>query len=98
MRTSSTYGSTSHAGIVSGGDCLALSMGGISALHEHQHSASRDLFDTAKRMDDTVLSGKSGAEPMYLQLPMVSDAPPTQERSSHNTPIWLSQAILPNVF
>lgn len=94
MRPASGQGNMSHSGIVGGGGCLILAMAAIGALHEYDHMASKELFDSAKKMIQCYLEERRRAD---LSAAVNGQQFFTQEGSSHNTPLWLVQAMLLNV-
>lgn len=83
-------GQTSLSG---GGGCLILAMAAIGALYEYDHQVSKDLFDAAKRMISLYLEERRRAD----MSAAVNGQFFGNEGSTHNTPLWLVQAMLLNV-
>lgn len=82
-----------HGGIIGGGGCLILAMAAIGALYEYDHSASRDLFDAAKKMIQLYLEERRKAD----MSAAVNSTYAHSGNTSQNTPLWLVQAMLLNV-
>ncbi|KAK8220059.1 hypothetical protein M8818_000475 [Zalaria obscura] len=93
IRSSSGQVSFGHAGIVGGGGCLILAMAAIGALYEYDHQASRELFDSAKKMIQLYLEERRKAD----MSAAVNGTYIGAENANHNTPLWLVQAMLLNV-
>ncbi|KAK5201074.1 hypothetical protein LTR16_003934 [Cryomyces antarcticus] len=93
LRTSSGYTGFGHSGIVGGGGCLILAMAAIGALYEYDHVASKDLFEAAKKMIQLYLEERRKAD----MSAAVNGANLKNENTTHNTPLWLVQAMLLNV-
>lgn len=93
LRNAGTQASANHSGVVGGGGCLILAMAAIGALNEYDHQASKELFDSAKKMIQLYLEERRKVD--------MSAAVNSQyfhtESSTHNTPLWLVQAMLLNV-
>ncbi|MCJ1354799.1 MAG: hypothetical protein MMC33_004789 [Icmadophila ericetorum] len=82
-----------HASIVGGGGCLILAMAAIGALYEYDTAASKELFEMAKRMIKLYLE-----ERRKVDLSAAVNGPNVGgDTPSHNTPLWLVQAMLLNV-
>ena len=93
LRASSGHFPCGQSGIAGGGGSLILAMAAIGALYEYDLSASKELFEMAKKMihlylDErrkadmsAALNGNQGSNESYVQ----------------NTPLWLVQAMLLNV-
>ncbi|KAL1302363.1 hypothetical protein AAFC00_002767 [Neodothiora populina] len=94
LRPASAHANVGHAGIVGGGGCLILAMAAIGALHEYDQAISRDLFESAKKMIQSYLEERRRAD---LSAAVNGHQMLTQEGSTHNTPLWLVQAMLLNV-
>jgi hypothetical protein len=80
-------------GIIGGGGCLILAMAAIGALYEYDTAASRELFESAKRMIQLYLEERRKAD----MSAAVNGSPPIGDNSIQNTPLWLVQAMLLNV-
>ncbi|KAI9698810.1 MAG: hypothetical protein M1836_003920 [Candelina mexicana] len=85
-----SYGQSTQSG---GGGGLVLAMAAIGALYEFEHAASRELFESSKKMIQ-----------LYLEDRRKSDLSPGTNVSNsgtseavQNTPLWLVQAMLLNV-
>lgn len=93
LRASSEHYASGQSSIAGGGGSLILAMAAIGALYEYDFSASKELFEMAKKMihlylDErrkadmsAALNGNHGSNESYVQ----------------NTPLWLVQAMLLNV-
>ena len=68
-------------------------MAAIGALYEYDHQASRDLFDSAKRMIQLYLEERRKAD----MSAAVNGSYIGSGNAMHNTPLWLVQAMLLNV-
>ncbi|KAF4551226.1 Respiration factor 2-like protein [Elsinoe fawcettii] len=93
LRAANMQTSYGHAGIIGGGGCLILAMAAIGALYEFDHAASKELFDAAKRMIQLYLEERRKAD----MSAAVGGSYANAGNSSHNTPLWLVQAMLLNV-
>ncbi|TKX24880.1 fungal specific transcription factor domain-containing protein 23 [Elsinoe australis] len=93
LRSANMQTSYGHAGIIGGGGCLILAMAAIGALYEYDHLASKELFDSAKRMIQLYLEERRKADMAVA----VSSSYGSAGNASHNTPLWLVQAMLLNV-
>ncbi|KAE8154705.1 fungal-specific transcription factor domain-containing protein [Aspergillus avenaceus] len=93
LRTPSGHLNLSSTGIAGGGGCLILSMAAIGALYEFDTTASRDLFEAAKKMIQLYLEERRKVD-MSAAL---SRSNPIRDNTVHNTPLWLVQAMLLNV-
>lgn len=82
-----------NTGLSGGGGCLILAMAAIGALYEYDHQVSKDLFDAAKRMISLYLEERRRAD----MSAAVNGQFFGNEGSTHNTPLWLVQAMLLNV-
>ncbi|GAM88962.1 hypothetical protein ANO11243_069960 [Dothideomycetidae sp. 11243] len=89
LRTAGMQPSFGQAGIIGGGGCLILAMAAIGALYEYDHAASKELFDSAKRMIQLYLEERRKAD--------MSAAVNGSYNTTNNTPLWLVQAMLLNV-
>ena len=81
------------SGITGGGGCLILAMAAIGAFYEFDNAASKDLFESAKKMIKIYLEERRKADVAAV----VSGSQALHENGTHNTPIWLVQAMLLNV-
>jgi len=89
----------SHAaGLVGGRGCLILSMAAIGALYELEHSQSKELFESAKKMIQLYLEERRKADVRKAdhRKAGVDHGARLPENSVH-TPVWLVQAMLLNV-
>lgn len=86
----SAYG---QSGIAGGGGSLILAMAAIGALYEYDLTASKELFEMAKKMIQLYLEERRKAD-MSAALTGNHNA---AESAAHNTPLWLVQAMLLNV-
>jgi len=94
IRLSNGHPSFHHpGGIVGGGGCLILAMAAIGALYEYDTAASKELFESAKRMIQLYLEERRKAD----MSAAVNGSPPIGDNSIQNTPLWLVQAMLLNV-
>ncbi|PNS19209.1 hypothetical protein CAC42_2386 [Sphaceloma murrayae] len=93
LRSANMQTSYGHAGIIGGGGCLILAMAAVGALYEFDHAASKELFDSAKRMIQLYLEERRKSD----MSAAVSGSFVSAGNSSHNTPLWLVQAMLLNV-
>ena len=84
------YGQSTIAG---GGGSLVLAMAAIGALYEYDLSASRELFEMAKKMIHLYLEEQRKAD---MSAVLNGNHGPN-EGYSQNTPLWLVQAMLLNV-
>ncbi|MCJ1310077.1 hypothetical protein MMC25_003738 [Agyrium rufum] len=87
-RSGSGHTSGHQSGAVGGGGCLILSLAAIGALYEYDNSASKELFEMARRMIKIYLDDRRKAD--------MSAALNGSESSSNHTPLWLVQAMLLN--
>lgn len=94
LRTPNGHLNLSSTGVAGGGGCLILSMAAIGALYEFDIAASKDLFEAAKKMIQLYLEERRKAD-MSAAL---NRSQPARENSVHNTPLWLVQAMLLNVW
>lgn len=79
--------------IAIGGGCLILSMAAIGALYEFDTAASKELFESAKKMIQLYLEEKRRAD----MSAAINRANSGRDNSIQNTPLWLVQAMLLNV-
>lgn len=93
LRVSSGHFSFGHSGIAGGGGSLILAMAAIGALYECDLTASKELFEMAKKMIQLYLEERRKAD-MSAAL---SGSHNASEASAQNTPLWLVQAMLLNV-
>lgn len=94
MQPASAHANMGNSGIVGGGGCLILAMSAVGALYEYDHSTSRELFDAAKKMIQCYLEERRKAD---MSAAVNGHQYFNQDGSSHNTPLWLVQAMLLNV-
>ncbi|KAJ5611188.1 hypothetical protein N7510_007907 [Penicillium lagena] len=94
LRTPSGHLNLSSTGVAGGGGCLILSMASIGALYEYESTASKDLFEAAKKMIQLYLEERRKAD---MSAALSSRSNSTRDNSVHNTPLWLVQAMLLNV-
>ncbi|THW40497.1 hypothetical protein D6D21_06797 [Aureobasidium pullulans] len=94
LRSAGAQASANHSGVVGGGGCLILAMAAIGALYEYDHLASKELFDSAKKMIQLYLEERRKAD---MSAAVNGGQYFNTENSSHNTPLWLVQAMLLNV-
>ncbi|GAB7357181.1 hypothetical protein MBLNU459_g8171t2 [Dothideomycetes sp. NU459] len=92
-RNTSSQVPANHTGLSGGGGCLILAMAAIGALYEYDHKASKELFDAAKKMISLYLEERRRAD----MSAAVNGQFFSNEGSTHNTPLWLVQAMLLNV-
>lgn len=84
-----SHGSHAQASIMGGGGCLILAMAAIGALYEYDHVASKDLFDSSKKMLNLYLEERRKAD--------MNNAQNGGDGNSQHTPLWVVQAMLLNV-
>ena len=91
----SPNGNTSFqdSSIAGGGGCLVLAMAAIGAFYEFDNAASKELFELAKKMIKIYLEERRKAD----MAAVVNGPKGSNENLTHNTPIWLVQAMLLNV-
>ncbi|KAH0250772.1 hypothetical protein KCU71_g23527, partial [Aureobasidium melanogenum] len=94
LRSAGSQVPASHSGVVGGGGCLILAMAAIGALYEYDHQASKELFDSAKKMIQLYLEERRKAD---MSAAVNGGQYFSTDNSSHNTPLWLVQAMLLNV-
>ena len=82
-----------HASIIGGGGCLILAMAAIGALYEYDNAASKELFEMAKRIIKLYLEERRKVDLSAA----VNGSNAGGDNPSHNTPLWLVQAMLLNV-
>ncbi|KAI5240440.1 hypothetical protein E4T43_06124 [Aureobasidium subglaciale] len=94
LRTAGAQATVNHSGVIGGGGCLILAMAAIGALYEYDHQASKELFDSAKKMIQLYLEERRKAD---MSAAVNGGQYFSSESSSTNTPLWLVQAMLLNV-
>jgi hypothetical protein len=86
------------AGLVGGRGCLILSMAAIGALYELEHSQSKELFESAKKMIQLYLEERRKADVRKADHRKAGIDPGARlPETSVHTPVWLVQAMLLNV-
>lgn len=93
LRASSGYFAPGQSTIAGGGGSLILAMAAIGALYEYDLSASRELFEMAKKMIHLYLEERRKADTSAA----LSGSHGSNESYAQNTPLWLVQAMLLNV-
>ena len=93
LRASSGQFAYGQSAIAGGGGSLVLAMAAIGALYEYDFTASKDLFEMAKKMIQLYLEERRKAD---MSAALSSNHNPA-EASAYNTPLWLVQAMLLNV-
>ncbi|KAF6238364.1 hypothetical protein HO173_003644 [Letharia columbiana] len=93
LRASSEYFACGQSSIAGGGGSLILAMAAIGALYEYDLSASKELFEMAKKMIHLYLEERRKAD-MSAAL---NGNHGSNESYAQNTPLWLVQAMLLNV-
>ena len=93
LRASSGHFAYGHSAIAGGGGSLILAMAAIGALYEYDFTASKELFEMAKKMIQLYLEERRKAD---MSAALKGNHVAT-EASVHNTPLWLVQAMLLNV-
>ncbi len=93
LPASSGHFALGQSGIAGGGGSLILAMAAIGALYEYDFTASKELFEMAKKMIQLYLEERRKAD-MSAAL---SGTHNPSETSAQNTPLWLVQAMLLNV-
>ena len=93
IRPSNTATDFQDSGVAGGGGCLILAMAAIGAFYEFDNSASKELFELAKKMIKIYLEERRKAD----MAAVVTGPKAPKENATHNTPIWLVQAMLLNV-
>lgn len=93
LRASSGQFAFGQSAIAGGGGSLILAMAAIGALYEYDFTASKDLFEMAKKMIQLYLEERRKAD-MSAAL---NGNHMNGESSGQNTPLWLVQAMLLNV-
>ena len=93
LRASSGHFACGQSTIAGGGGSLILAMAAIGALYEYDSSASKELFEMAKKMIHLYLDERRKAD-MSAAL---HGNHSSHESYSQNTPLWLVQAMLLNV-
>ena len=95
LRAASVHGGTGQMGIVGGGGCLILAMAAIGALYEFDQKASKELFESAKRLISSYLEERRRID--VSAAANGNGAHISAESSSHHTPLWLVQAMMLNI-
>ena len=85
-----------RSGINGGGGCLVLSIAAIGALYEYEINIAKELFDAAKKTVQIFLEDRRKAD-VTAAMNGINNAAANNSDSSHNTPVWLVQAMLLNV-
>ncbi|KAF8465336.1 fungal-specific transcription factor domain-containing protein [Kalaharituber pfeilii] len=85
-----------RSGINGGGGCLVLSIAAIGALYEYEINVAKELFDAAKKTVQIFLEDRRKAD-VTAAMNGINNAAANNSDSSHNTPVWLVQAMLLNV-
>ncbi|ERF72319.1 hypothetical protein EPUS_06075 [Endocarpon pusillum Z07020] len=80
-----------HNSISGGGGCLMLAITAIGALHEHEMTPSKKLFEAAKHMIGGFLEERRRANLNRNSFE------PRHQGEAETTPLWLVQAMLLNV-
>ena len=91
IRVSSGHPGYGQPGITGGGGALILAMAAIGAFYEYETTASKDLFELAKKMIHTYLEERRKVD-ITASMNNSSGESPVQ-----TTPLWLVQAMLLNV-
>lgn len=91
LRASSGSSNSGQPGNIGGGGALILAMAAIGAFYEYDTSASKDLFEMAKKMIHIYLDERRKADMSAAMDGSIS------ETAAQNTPLWLVQAMLLNV-
>ncbi|KAI9711704.1 MAG: hypothetical protein M1820_001848 [Bogoriella megaspora] len=95
LRAASVHGGMNQMGIVGGGGCLILAMAAIGALYEFDQKASKELFESAKRLISVYLEERRRIDVSAAANGGAGHSP--TESSSHHTPLWLVQAMMLNI-
>ena len=90
---SSCENASSSNRVMGGGGCLVLAIASIGALYEYDFTVSKHLAEMAKTMIQLYLQEHRKAE----TASSVGTNSAGTEMNSHNTPLWLVQAMLLNV-
>ena len=93
LRASSGHFGFGQSGIAGGGGSLILAMAAIGALYEYDFSASKELFEMAKKMIHLYLDERRKAD----MSAAFNGNNGSNESYAQNTPLWLVQAMLLNV-
>lgn len=93
LRASSGHFACGETSIAGGGGSLILAMAAIGALYEYEFTASKELFEMAKKMIHLYLDERRKAD-MSAAL---NGNYGSNESYAQNTPLWLVQAMLLNV-
>ncbi|KAL9086482.1 MAG: hypothetical protein Q9165_007098 [Trypethelium subeluteriae] len=95
LRATSVHSGISQMGIVGGGGCLILAMAAIGALYEFDQKASKELFESAKRLISSYLEERRRIDVSAAANGNGSHV--ATESSGHHTPLWLVQAMMLNI-
>ncbi|KAI9876670.1 MAG: hypothetical protein M1830_005985 [Pleopsidium flavum] len=93
LRPARGHSSSNQSAIAGGGGCLILAMAAIGALYEFDTAASKELFESAKKMIQLYLEERRKAD----MSAAYNGSNSGNENSVQNTPLWLVQAMLLNV-
>ena len=93
LRASSGQFARGESSIAGGGGSLILAMAAIGALYEYDFSASKELFEMAKKMIHLYLDERRKAD----MSAAFNGNHGSNESYAQNTPLWLVQAMLLNV-
>jgi hypothetical protein len=88
----SQHNNHSQTSIMGGGGCLILAMAAIGALYEYDHMASKELFESSKKMLSLYLEERRKADMNNAQNGGASG-----DGHAPHTPLWLVHAMLLNV-
>lgn len=93
LRASSGHFGSGQSSIAGGGGSLILAMAAIGALYEYDLSASKELFEMAKKMIHLYLDERRKADTSAA----LGGNKGSSDSNAQNTPLWLVQAVLLNV-
>ena len=93
LRVSSGHFVCGQSTVAGGGGSLILAMAAIGALYEYDLSASKELFEMAKKLIHLYLDERRKAD----MSAAFNGNHISNENYSQNTPLWLVQAMLLNV-
>ena len=93
LRASNGHHAYGQSAIAGGGGSLILAMAAIGALYEYDTTASKELFELAKKMIQLYLEERRKAD---MSATLNGSHNPS-ETAAQNTPLWLVQAMLLNV-
>ena len=88
----SQHNNHAQTSIMGGGGCLILAMAAIGALYEYDHMASKELFESSKKMLSLYLEERRKADMNNAQNGGASG-----DGHAPHTPLWLVHAMLLNV-